>query len=229
MIKNMVANRGWLAAIAASTLVAIVGALAFASIAAAAPTISLSADNSTPAPGDTVVVSVNVSGTGANAVGGLVGTITFDPSKLTATTCTGTCNTDPPSGAGNVSIAAFSATGLSGEVATVDFTVKPGVSGAVAVAMTIEQCTEATADAAPRTDCANPSTTITVGQVVTASPSPSAAAATPAATAGGFGNTGGNPSDGSSSSALPLALAALGLVTIGGAAWAVARTRRIAG
>jgi hypothetical protein len=222
-MTRKIANRGLLAAVAASTLLAVVGALAFASIAAAAPAISLSLASSTAAPGSSVTVHVNASGSGTNSAYSITGAVSYDPAKLTPTACTpaNTCN--KTLSATTVGIAVLSTDALSGSVASVTFDVAAAASGTVNLGLTLTECTNEQGDS--RTDCATQGTTLTIA---VPTPSPSPAAATPSPTVAVFANTGGNPSDGSSST-LPLALAALGLVTVGGAAWAVARTRRIAG
>jgi hypothetical protein len=234
MAKKMV-NRGWLAALAASALVALVGLLALTGSAhAAANSVHIDPATATVAPNGTVSVNV-VAEAPTTKLGGWQINVTYDADVLSTSvgedcglgdSSPSTCNATT---AGTIQFNGFSGSGLSGTktLATLAFTAKGTAGQSSDITVAVVSFTESTAEAGethPTT--ANGKITIAAPATATAT---TAATATPSPTVAVFANTGGSPSDGGSSSALPLVLAALGLVTVGGAAWAVARTRRIAG
>lgn len=110
---------------------------------------------------ETVTMSVNVSGTGPSAVGGLVGAVLFDASQLTPVACSevfGPCNLS--FGAGDVRFAVLSTDELSGVVTSVTFTIARTVSGLVSVGLAIDQCADSIG--LSRMDCTGAGTAFTV-------------------------------------------------------------------
>ena len=214
-------NKGLLAAFAASAL-AIVGAFLLVGSASANPaSVALSADPASIAPGGTTTVHLTVNPASGESVGHITAAIAYDESQLTATACTpvATCNLAPPA-ASTVAVAVSSASGLTGDQATVTFTAKAGFTGTSTVSGTVSDCEDTLANTLT---CPVSPVTITVA-AVTASPSPSPSAS-PTVTAKTVPATGG-PAGDSSSISLSLLLGAAGLVVVAGGAWTVARARR---
>ncbi len=225
-MKWMTTNRGWLAALAASLLVAVVGWLAItAATEAAANTVAIDPASATVAPGGDVTVNVTAEAPAGKKIGGWVLTITYDAAVLSVADCTGQSNCNPAV-AGTVGLSGLSANGLSGSqvLAEITFTAigDAGDSSDVTITVTdfndsdVEPTDPSTADGLITIAAPTASPTAAPTAAPTASPSP-----TPV-----LPKTGGAPSGDDSSGLVPWALAGLGLVVIGGGVWAVARMRR---
>ena len=225
MVTRM--TRGLLAAFAASALV-LVGLALFAGSASANPgALSLAADPASIEPGGTTTVSMSVTPTGSETVGGVTAGISYDEALLTATACTPASLCNLTFAPGVVGVALFDAAGLTGVEATVTFT-STGTEGTATVTVEAEDAGDCQDATATNITCTGGSVSITIA-TATASPTPAPTAAptaTPVVTPKVVPALGG-PAGDSSSSTMTWLLAAAGLLVISGAAWATARARRV--
>ena len=170
-------NKGLLAAIAASAL-ALVGALLIVGTASANPgSVALSASPAAIPAGGESTVHLTINPATGESIGHVTAIIAYEEAKLTALSCTpvATCNL-APSTPGTVAVAVSSASGLSGDSATVVFKAKAGfTTGSSSVTVTVPDCedvlantitcpgTGATISIAAATDTPAPTTTAASG------------------------------------------------------------------
>jgi hypothetical protein len=212
-----------LAAFAASALV-LVGLMLSAGSASANPgSISLAADPASIEPGGTSTVTMTVTPSGSETVGGVTVEITYDETLLTVTGCTPAALCNPALATGTVGIALFDAAGLTGAEATVTFE-STGTEGDATIGIEVTDCQDATATVI---SCSGSGTSIEIAAATpTPTPAPATATASPTATPKTVPSTGG-PAGDDSSSTMTWLLVAAGLLVVSGAAWATARARRV--
>jgi len=221
MRKLNTISRGWLAALAASALVALVGWLAVtSSILAAANQGWVDPASATVVPGGDVTVSIMGQPPAGTKLGGWNVTVTYDNAVLDATSCGGgaysSCNADlsPTS----VGIAGFNATGLEGAqtLGSITFHALGAAGASSALTVAITEFNDETGTAiTPAATAVNGNVAV---QAATATPTP---VVTPAV----IQRTGGAPGD-DGSGLTPWLLVGLGIAVIGGGVWATTRMRR---
>jgi hypothetical protein len=215
-------NKGLLAAIAASALAIVAGLLIVGSASANPGSVALSADPAAIAAGGTSTVHLTITPASGESIGHVTASIAYDETKLTASACTpvATCNLAPPT-ASTVAVALSSASGLSGDSATVTFTAKAAfTTGSTTVNVTVPDCEDTLANTIT---CPGTGATISIA-TVTASPTASPTASAAATTAAALPKTGG-PSSDSSFQLGWLAAAAGALIVVAAGAWTFARAR----
>lgn len=218
----------WLPAVVAAAV-----AVALVATAASAAVSSLGIGSADTTPGGTVVVNVTAEAT-SPGIGAFTVDVSYDDSLVTLSDCTsvpGLCN--PAYAAHTARLVGASASGLSGTVVLGTLTFQAGQTEGVAdLNVSIAQLTDPESEAISVT-AGNGAITIAVPPTPSPTPEPTVAptaeptaapTAAPTATAAALPDTGGSPSDGSSTAAWLLAI--VGLAVVSGGAWAVARTRR---
>jgi len=223
-MMTRMANRGLLAAFAASALALIAALLLVGSASANPASVTLGA---TAQDDGTQKVNITITPAGSEIVAGVHANITYDEAKLTASSCTpaSTCNVSLSPGTVGV-VMGPNLSGLSGVAGSVTFTPTAAfTSGSTDVGITISDCEDDTGT--QLATCTATGTTITLATPTptpSPSPSPAPATATPSPTPKALPQTGGPTGD--SSSLMTWVLVAAGLIVVSGGVWAVSRARR---
>jgi hypothetical protein len=223
-LTNMATSQRLAAAIAAAALALLVAWFAVVGGAHAADgAVAISPASQTVAPGGTVSVNVSATAPAAN-LGAWDLNVTYDPAVLSFTTCDSDISTSCTGSQGTIRIAgaATSQAGLTGtqNLGTLHFNVVGAAGTSSTLGITITDFADGPANSV------TPATTN--GSVTVAAPTPTpspAPTASPTPVPSTLPQTGGNPSNGSSS-AVTWLLVAAGLVVVSGGAWAVSRARR---
>jgi uncharacterized protein (TIGR02588 family) len=223
MIDKVLSGKGWLAASAAAILLAaVMGWTVFSanSAAAAANTISVDPAAQTVAPNGEFTVKIMAEPVAGKLIGSWDIRVKFNAAVLDATACAGVasgalaCNAD--FAAGEASFNGASGDGLSGAQTLGTVTFKAIGAAGTSSDVTITVVSFNDADLTPMSP-ATAKGTVNIAAPATATPTPLVTPKVPP-------NTGGAPTDGSSS--VPWALGVLGLAVLAGGVWVTARTRR---
>ena len=221
---------------------AIVGLIGLSAPGAQAGTdATVAIGSGTVASGANIIVDLTVTPSGATIVGALDVDIDYDPAVLTIVNASNpTCNETFDANTIRCSLADL--TGLSGVESTIEFTAIGANGTSSALDVIIATCADDTGapltctatDGTINVQAPTPSpvptavptaapTAVPTATPVGQTPTPVTGAGTATPTPAGLPPTGGD----SSSSALPLLLAAMGVATLTAGAWAITRLRRV--